>query len=86
MVNGKYNLDKQFTNIYDADVSNNFEVELLVFSNTTNTINLIKREIPFTQFKWNSNFWIYLIIYIHLAALVLGFLHFTLIFHWTPTK
>ena len=30
------------------------------------------------SFKWNTNFWVYIIIYIHSACLLLGIMHFTL--------
>lgn len=71
------------TNIYDVDVSNEFEVELLVYSRESRSIYWINREKYAIAFKWSSNFWIYLIMYIHIAAVVLGILHFTLILHNT---
>eukprot|EP00347_Sterkiella_histriomuscorum_P023392 403334809 len=72
-----------FTNIYDADVSNDNEVNFIVFSNTTGQISLIQREKPHISFRWSSNFWIYIIIFIHVGAFLLGIFHFSLIFHQT---
>ena len=82
MIDGKTNLDRQFTNIYDASVSSEYEVELLVFSGQTRSLWWVKRDIVASgSFKWSSNFWIYIIMYIHIAALLLGFLHFFIIMH-----
>lgn len=81
MIDGKTSFDKPLTNIYDADVSNDNGVSFVVFSNQSRSIHLIQRELPLISFKWSSNFWIYIIMFIHIAALLLGFLHFTLILH-----
>lgn len=78
LIDGKTSFDRQLTNIYDADVSNGYDVNFIVFSSTSRSIHLIQREMPLISFKWSSNFWIYIIMFIHIAALLLGFLHFTL--------
>ncbi len=83
IIDGKTMFDKPLTNIYDADVSNDGSVSFVVFSNSSGSIHLIQRELGLISFKWSSNFWIYIIIFIHLAALLLGLLHFTLILHNT---
>lgn len=83
IIDGRTNLDKQFTNIYDADVSNDNDVNFIVFSNSTKSVHLIQREKSLISFKWSSNFWIYIIIFIHVGALLLGIFHFTLILHNT---
>lgn len=82
-IDGKSNFNRELTNIYDADVSNEYEVNFIVFSNSTKSIYLIQRERVHISFKWSSNFWIYIIMFIHIAALLLGFLHFTLMIHNT---
>ena len=81
MIDGKTSFEKPLTNIYDADVSNDNGVSFVVFSNSSRSIHMIQRELPLISFKWSSNFWIYIIMFIHIAALLLGFLHFTLILH-----
>ena len=81
MIDGKASLDKQLTNIYDADVTNDYEVGFIVFSSQSRSIYWIKREVPSIAFKWSSNFWINIIMFIHISALLLGLLHFTLIMH-----
>jgi hypothetical protein len=83
MVDGKTLFDKPMTNIYDADISNDYGVSFIVFSNSSKSIHLIQRELSLISFKWSSNFWIYIIMFIHIAALLLGFFHFTLILHNT---
>jgi len=83
MIDGKTTFEKPLTNIYDADVSNDGSISFIVFSNSSRSIHLIQRDLALISFKWSSNFWIYIIMFIHLAALLLGFLHFTLILHNT---
>lgn len=78
MIDGNTYFKHQLTNIYDADVSNENEVQFIVFSSGSGSIHWIKRDIPVISFKWNSNFWIYIIMYVHIAALFLGCLHYTL--------
>lgn len=68
------------TNIYDVDVTNDYEVELLVFSKESRSIFWVNRDKHPIALQWSSNFWIYLIMYIHIAAVILGILHFTLFF------
>ena len=82
-IDGKTSFDNQLTNIYDADVSNDYEVSFLVFSNSSRAIYLIQRERTAISMQWSSNFWIYIIMFIHIGAFLLGLLHFTLIVHNT---
>jgi len=85
----------QLTNIYDVDVSNNYEVEFLVYSQASRTIHWIKRDNGITSIpslgntagdQWSSNFWIYLIIFIHLAATLIGLLHFSMMEALPPVQ
>ena len=44
LVDGKSSFRGHLTNIYDVDVSNSFEVEFLVFSSQSRSIQWIKRD------------------------------------------
>lgn len=80
MVNGSPKISTSLSNIYDADLANNNDLQFLIFSETNNSIIWVKRDVQKISFKWSSNFWIYVILYIHIMAIVLGFLHFYLVF------
>ena len=82
-------MEHSLTNIMDVDVSNSRQLEFIVYSSQARSVSWIKREgyaaKPMSAheeskdrvMQWSSNFWIYLIMFIHIAALVLGMLHFS---------
>ena len=71
--------NNSLTSLYDVDVSNSREAQLLVFAGRS--LFWVKRDVPEpsqggVQYS-TSNFWIYLIAFIHISALLLGFFHFS---------
>lgn len=81
LVDGHSSFAGHLSNLYDVDVSNSLEAELLVYSSSLRAVLWLKRERPGAPppLQWSSNFWIYLIMFIHCAALLLGLFHFTFV-------
>lgn len=44
LIDGRSQFGSHLSNIYDVDVSNNYEVEFLVYSQNSRTIHWIKRD------------------------------------------
>jgi hypothetical protein len=44
LIDGRSQFGSYLSNIYDVDVSNNYEVEFLVYSQNSRTIHWIKRD------------------------------------------
>ena len=94
LIDGRSQFGSHLSNLYDVDVSNAYEVEFLVYSQTSRTIHWIKRDSGVdlqgtgrtTGTQWSSNFWIYLIIFIHAAATLIGLMHFYLMEHLPPVQ
>jgi hypothetical protein len=63
--------------IFDIDMNSDRFPEFIVYSIEENSLFWIKKYTPYlTGFGWNSNFWIYIIIYIYLVSSVVGFYDF----------
>lgn len=82
LIDGKSQFSSHLTNLYDVDVSNSQEVEFLVYSAQSRLISWVKRDGVIVRegpvsLQWYSNFWIYLIMFIYIAALVSGMYHFS---------
>lgn len=59
--------------IFDIDVNSDRFPEFIVYSENENSLYWIKKYTPYlTGFGWNSNFWIYIIIYIYIVSSVVG--------------
>lgn len=63
--------------IFDIDMNSDRFPEFIVYSIEENSLFWIKKYTPYlTGFGWNSNFWIYIIIYIYIVSSVVGFYDF----------
>ena len=68
-------LDYHF--IIDIDINNDFYPEFIIYSGKDNCLYWIKKYVPYLSgFGWNSNFWIYICIYIYIVSSFLGMYEF----------
>lgn len=68
-------LDYHF--ILDIDINNDDYPEFILYSSRDNSLYWIKKYEPnLTGFGWNSNFWIYLIVYIYFISSFIGMFEF----------
>ncbi len=70
-------LENDFTMIMEMDVNNDNYPEFIIWSENKSTLFWIKRYIGFISgFGWDSNFWIYLMIYIYIFSSIIGVYRF----------
>ena len=63
--------------IMDIDINNDKYPEFIFYSENNNSLHWINKYKGYiTGFGWNSNFWIYLIIYIYIVSSIVGFFQF----------
>jgi hypothetical protein len=63
--------------LMDIDINNDEYPEFIVYSTSSTSLYWIKKHTGgLTGFGWNSNFWIYLMIYIYIVSSVVGFFQF----------
>jgi hypothetical protein len=68
-------LDYHF--IIDIDINNDLYPEFIIYSGKDNCLYWIKKYVPYLSgFGWNSNFWIYICIYIYIVSSFLGMYEF----------
>lgn len=69
-----------FTTIMDMNVNNDDFPEFILYSEKNATLFWIKKYIDYILgFGWNSNFWIYLMIYIYILSSIVGIYRFVIL-------
>jgi len=70
-------VNEDFSMIMDINVNNDNFPEFIIFSEQNSSLFWIKKYIGFISgFGWDSNFWIYLMIYIYIVSSILGIYRF----------
>lgn len=68
-------LDYHF--IVDVDINGDLYPEFIIYSSRDTCLYWIKKYVPYLSgFGWNSNFWIYIIIYIYIVSSIVGMWEF----------
>lgn len=71
---------EDFSMIMDINVNNDNFPEFIIFSEKNSTLFWIKKYIGYISgFGWDSNFWIYLMIYIYIVSSILGIYRFLIL-------
>jgi len=73
-------LKNDFTMIMDINVNNDKFPEFIIYSDKNATLFWIKKYIGIISgFGWDSNFWIYLMIYIYIFSSIVGVYRFLIL-------
>ncbi len=63
--------------LVDIDINSDSVVELIIYSNDKTSLYWVKKYVPFISgFGWNSDFWIYIILYIYILSSIVGIFEF----------
>lgn len=69
-----------FSMLMDINVNNDAFPEFIIFSEKNSSLFWIKKYIGIISgFGWDSNFWIYLMIYIYIVSSILGVYRFVIL-------
>ena len=67
----------QYDFLMDIDINSDSTVELIIYSNEKSSLYWLKKYVPFISgFGWNSDFWIYVILYIYILSSIVGIFEF----------
>ena len=63
--------------LMEIDINSDSNVELIIYTNEKSSLYWLKKYVPFISgFGWNSDFWIYVILYIYLLSSIVGIFEF----------